>query len=365
MVATPYVATVTTERAGPAIAPIGEQSPSLPTVYTSHWFSVTVLPTPVLRDARLGFDLPRGHVRVLSTRFGKLCLAHRDVASGRRTQLRLVRERPDTGTRLASEMAWLTHLAHAHALPVPRPLPWRDGGLVSPTLYATDGAPWRAVACSWVAGRHIGRGLTPSHLRRAGALVARLHGANGDIPDGITAARPTWWIPRLFELATSLRDVVEERGPLPPSVPPALAVALREATAALQGQHAALPDSPAHVGLIHTDAHWQNMRWTADRLGLVDFEDCATGRFMLDIACCHDRVRERHDSAALLDALLAGYDAVTPLPSGYADDLRVMRAFRRLDYAGWVLSWPRTDLRPWGPAFLAAAPGAILRLLER
>ncbi len=323
-----------------------------------------MLPTRVLRAARTGFGLSRGHLRLLSTRFGKVCLAHRDARTGRLTQMRLVQEQPDSAARLASEMAWLQHLAHGHHLPVPVPQPWHDGTMLSPTLRDVQGAPWRAVACSWVAGRHIGRGLTQAHLRRAGALLARLHRANVDAPAAIAVERPTWWIPRLFALATALRDVVEDRGPLPPSVSPALASALRGATAALQVQHAALPDTSAHAGLIHTDAHWQNMRWTPQRPGLVDFEDVATGRFMLDIACFIDRVQDRRDGARLLDAMLAGYDAVTPLPAGHRHDLQVMRAFRRLDYAGWVLSWPRPDLYPWGPSFLAAAPAAMQRLLD-
>lgn len=321
------------------------------------------LPTSILRAAREGVGLPRGHVRLLSTRFGKVCLAHR-AADGTRTQLRLVRAQPDTASRLQSEMAWLLHLAHAHRLAVPVPQPWRDGALVSPPLHDTRGRHWYAVACSWVPGHHLDRGLHARHFRGAGALLARLHLANVDAPSGIAAARPTWWIPRLFELATTLRDVVHEAAPLPASLTPALAAGLRGAAAALQSAHDLLPQDAQHVGIIHTDAHWQNMRFTRRRIGIVDFEDCANGRFMLDVACLWGRVQHRRDASALLEAILTGYDAVKPLPASHRRDLRLMLAFRRFDYAGWVLSWPRADLEPWGPEFLAGTPAYIARLLS-
>jgi Ser/Thr protein kinase RdoA (MazF antagonist) len=311
-----------------------------------------VIPTSVLRDARRGFGLRRGHVRTLSTRFGKICLAHR-TGDGRHTQLRLVQEQVDTATRLASEAQWLTHLHHSHHLAVPVPQPWRGSTPASPPITSDDGSVWRAAAFSWVDGRHLNAGLDASAMSRSGAFLAQLHRANRDAPSGIAELRPTWWIPRLFELATSLRDVVHGAGPLRPDLSLSLARELVQAHDALIAAHAALPVGPSVEGLIHTDAHWQNLRFTRQRVGLVDFEDFANGRFMLDLACVWDKVEGRRNARQLLDALLAGYDRVSPLPSGHLRDLQVMLAFRRFDYAGWVLSWPRQDMFAWGPRLLA------------
>ncbi len=323
-----------------------------------------MLPTEVLRAARAGFGLRRGRVRVLSTRFGKVCLAHR-TADGTRTQIRLVLAQADTHARLSAEPRWLTHLATEHGLSVPVPYMWSDGSLVSPLLTGRDDRAWYAVACSWIAGRHLGDAMAASDLHDAGSLLARLHRASTDAPAGISAARPTWWIPRLLALATTLRGVIEKSQPLPTGVSRALADGLRDAHDAIAEAHASLPVSPRHVGLIHTDAHAQNMRWAHGRVGIVDFEDFATGRFMLDLAPLWGRMEARRDPAPLLDALLCGYDRVMTLPEGHMRDIRVMLAFRRLDYVGWILSWPRQDLFAWGPECLRTAPSYIMRQLSR
>lgn len=321
-----------------------------------------LIPTAILREARTGFELGRGSVRVLSTRFGKVCLAHR-AHDGTHTQLRLVREQPDTVTRLSAESAWLTHLSRIHRLAVPFPQRWMDGTLLSPPITARDGTVWRAAACSWVVGRHLNRGLDAHEMRRVGALIAHMHLANRDAPPEIAAARPTWWIPRLLELATTLRDVVRGTSEAQTALSSQLARDIRLAHDALLSAHAALPVGPDVSGLIHTDAHWQNLRFTERRVGIVDFEDFANGRFMLDIACLWGKVEARTDARRLLDAILEGYDRVTPLPPGYLRDLHVMLAFRRFDYAGWVLSWPRSDLHAWGPGLLTNLRAYIERQL--
>ena len=84
---------------------------------------------------------------------------------------------------------------------------------------------------------------------------------------------------------------------------------------------------------------------------------------MLDLACLCGRIESRQDSAGLRDAMLDGYDQVRPLPAGYLRDLRVMLAFRRFDYAGWILSWPRIALHAWGPDWLAGTAPYIARQL--
>jgi Ser/Thr protein kinase RdoA (MazF antagonist) len=148
-----------------------------------------MLPTEILRAARAGFGLRRGHVRVLSTQFDKVCLAHRSM-DRRRTQLRLVRAHADTVSRLTAETLWLLHLSQQHGLRVPTPIVWRDGGFVSPPLVGRDAQVWHAVACSWVAGPHVVSGLRTAHMSGAGEFLGRMHRANSDAPPGIAEARP-------------------------------------------------------------------------------------------------------------------------------------------------------------------------------
>ena len=241
------------------------------------------------------------------------------------------------------------HISHPGII---SPRAWSDGTLISPLLIHRDGSRWHASAYSWVAGRHLNGGLNAAEMRRAGALIAQLHKANDDAPTGLADRRPVWWIPRLFELATTLRDLVLERVTLPPGVSPTSASELRHTHDALVAAHAALPDGARFSGLIHTDAHWQNLRFLQQRVGMVDFEDFATGRFMNDLACLWGKVEARPHSERLLDAMLEGYDRVSSLPRSFRRDLHVMLAFRRFDYAGWVLSWPRPDLHAWGPVVL-------------
>ncbi len=323
-----------------------------------------MIPGTILRQARAGFGLTRGHVRVLSTRFGKVCLAHTGN-DGLRLQLRLVPASENAAVRLDAEMRWLAHLASRHACAVPIPRHWRESALMSPLLVARNGSAWYAVACSWVDGRHLNHGLGARDLGRAAAMLAALHNANRDAPPTIAAARPIWGIPRLFELSPRLRDLIAGTIAPPDDVPATLADAMRASHGALEAAWQALPTGTTWSGLIHTDAHQQNFRWTRQRVGLVDFEDVATGRFMLDLACLSEVIESRTRAATLFESMLTAYDRVRPLPRGATRDLQVMRAFRRFDLAGWVLSWPRQDLRAWGPAFLARTPAYIDRVLSR
>ena len=323
-----------------------------------------MIPTSALRAARAGFGLSRGSVRVLSARFGKVCLAHH-VSGGLRTQVRLVPEQPDTLSRLDSETAWLSHLTSVHRLRVPRPLRWHGGALVSPALHDADGRRWRAVAGTWIPGAHLDRGLHARECREVGALLAALHNANADAPVGVAAARPTWGVPRLFELATTLRDLIAGSASPPADVRETVVTALRHSHDLLMAAWSALPVDAQHVGLIHTDAHSRNLRWAGRRPGLVDFEDFGNGRYMLDVACVHHDMEKRPGADARLRALLDGYDSVRPLQADWHRDLQVMLAFRQFDLAGWVLSWPRVTLRAWGPDLLSSTPAYIDRTLSQ
>ena len=57
-----------------------------------------------------------------------------------------------------------------------------------------------------------------------------------------------------------------------------------------------------------------------------------------------------------LHALLEGYAAVRPLPSGVERQIDLFIELRMLNAIEWVLDcWPSVDERPWGRAFLQRA----------
>jgi Ser/Thr protein kinase RdoA (MazF antagonist) len=315
----------------------------------------------VRRAAARGFGVDVRGAVTLSTQFGKCCLRVR-TWRGALAQLRLVQDTGDTGSRLGAEMEWLEILAQAR-LRVPRPLPWSTGNPVSPALPDGSGGMWRAVCCTWVPGRHLDAGLRSGELRRIGAVLGRLHTLGVSAPAHIVAARPTWGMEHLLLLATTLRDIASGTITSHRGVSPETIAGLRTAHDELTAAISILPTTPNHVGLIHTDVHQWNIRISRCDVGLLDFEDFGTGRFSTDLASLQLELGERSDATRLFDALLDGYAGVRTPPREFGHDLRVMQAFRHLDLAGWVLSWPRITLHAWGPAFLEQAPRAIRELL--
>jgi Ser/Thr protein kinase RdoA (MazF antagonist) len=88
--------------------------------------------------------------------------------------------------------------------------------------------------------------------------------------------------------------------------------AAHQQLARLEGQVAALPTSAQTFGLIHYDFELDNLVWNDQRVGSVDFDDCAQYWFVADIAFAlrdlFDDQAERIDLAdARLQAFVAGY----------------------------------------------------------
>jgi Ser/Thr protein kinase RdoA (MazF antagonist) len=257
-------------------------------------------------------------------------------------------DRPSVQT----EIAWLNALQASRTLSVPRPIEARDGSLIQSVCGGDACAPVYAVLLSWVEGRFFDRGLTPLRLRRLGAAVAALHQVSQSLAEAklIRAGRMALdleharWLALVPSAAKGLHD-----GDLR-----IILKALRRLHAPL----AALPRSPANFGLIHADLHPWNYLFDAERVGIIDFSDCAWGHHAQDIAYAlfylkHPWVHN-HDHRAAYPALeaefLAGYASVRELPDALAQAMPLFTTAKILSLLSWVLlDWPRTDLRAWGP----------------
>jgi homoserine kinase type II len=199
-----------------------------------------------------------------------------------------------------AELPWflqlMTHLAD-RALPVPRPIPDREGRL----LHSVAGKP--AALIEFLPGVSVSQ---PSAAKCAavGESLARLHLAAADF------APPR---PNQLSLAAA-RATLAAIGPRLDELEPGLAAEVAAVLAGLEG------DWPGHLpkGIVHADLFPDNVLFLGDRLsGLIDFYFACTDLLAYDLAILrvawafsadgrtHDAGRDR--------ALLAGYERVRAL----------------------------------------------------
>jgi Ser/Thr protein kinase RdoA (MazF antagonist) len=182
----------------------------------------------------------------------------------RRVVLRL--HRPDTGARVELELAALRHMA-ALDLPVPRPIPTADGGLVADH----QGAP--ASLLSYVDGLPLDRCVpTPAFARHVGVLLARVGDALAKLPEGRTAIAHD-----MTDLATA-RDRLASCRRVDGFPWQRVADALEDAARAVE----AWPALPRQV--IHGDVSRSNIVYDDRRFALIDFGDAGAGPRVADAA---------------------------------------------------------------------------------
>jgi len=288
-------------------------------------------------------------------------------AARERFVLRISRPEPHFEASVASEMAWLAALRRDTRLLVPEPVVATDGSLA--VAVSDPGVPGSRVCAvlRWIGGRFVEDGLTPTHLRRLGGLVAALQDhATGWIPpagfirpraDTLTAATK----------AASFRDVASAApgDPWPTDedgsrvaglvrelVSVAHAGIIERALARVRATTAALGATPGSFGLIHADLHAENVLYADGEAGAIDFDDCGWGFHLYDLTVeiseltAHPRYRE------LRAAAVEGYAARRPVPAAADEHIDAFIVLRGLQIIAWVLESRehaafRDDWRPW------------------
>jgi Ser/Thr protein kinase RdoA (MazF antagonist) len=117
---------------------------------------------------------------------------------------------------------------------------------------------------------------------------------------------------------------------------------------------AAYGAGPANFSLIHADINPDNIVYNEGELALIDFDDCAYGWHMYDIAAALIDDAYAADFDAVCDALLDGYRPHRPLASEDTDMLRAFLLVRGLATIGWFHQRPEhagsdcfEDLKNW------------------
>jgi Ser/Thr protein kinase RdoA (MazF antagonist) len=186
----------------------------------------------------------------------------------------------------------------------------------------------RCIGFTWVPGRPCGPRPSRVLIADLGRVIGTLHGhaARFRPPPGFT--RPSLDITRLTWAGTWYAAQLASR-PIDPQVRSLLGQAAETVGQMLAG----LGHDPAGHGLVHADLDLDNVLDHHGQACVIDFDDASWGHYALDLAIAVDGV-----PGALRPVLLAGYQAVRPLPPGYLEHENALLAGRRLYLAIWHLA---------------------------
>jgi Ser/Thr protein kinase RdoA (MazF antagonist) len=266
----------------------------------------------------------------------------------------------DSEAAIQSELEWLVALRSDTPLAVPEPVR-AVGGELSTTVTA-DGVAGSRV-CSllrWMRGRNHNHSPRPVHLYRLGGVLARLHdhADHWRLPDGFVRIR---WDHEAYFGNTMVYGNVDA------------ADAWKLLPANLRRDFATVAEKLGHVmqqlgegenvfGLIHADAHLDNVLFDAQQARLIDFDDCGFGYRIYDVAVALWELRHRDDYPIFKDAFVQGYTKHRPLPADQMDHLDSFIAAREVAFGLWLVGMAET--RPSFREQLPAEFGYIERSLK-
>lgn len=312
---------------------------------------------PAARAALAAFGLPETEPHPIGKSENVVFRA--DAPDGTRWALRLHRPGYHALPALESDRELTAHLAAC--------------GMIVPTGRRTTGGAWYTEVQtpdpegSRLAGMtlwHPGQTLadlieedrgpeTWSWFERTGALLADLHNATaGWTPppaftrhrldlDGLVGETPFWG--RFWEAVCLTADERQT---------------LSKARDLVAARLAALSDP---LVLIHADAHPANVLVSGNRLGLIDFDDCAWGWPIFDIAVALRSAWGEPHFTGLRDSLLTGYTSRRALPPDVLAQLDLFLLTRSLMLISWCADRPEVAGEPaeWKPGLIAKVRAAL------
>lgn len=257
------------------------------------------------------------------------------LPDGDRAALRLHRPGYQSAAAIRSELWWMARLAEA-GVPVPRPVPTRDGALVA------EAGGRAASVVSWVDGDQIGDAATP--LEPDAETVSARYGALGRLVARMHDATDALALPRDFERLRWNRPAYTGEDPLwgrfweNPALTPGEAGLLRAARAEADAALARHEAEGADFGLIHADVLRENVLSHAGRLSLIDFDDSGFGFRAYDLATAEVQGLEDPMNATASLALHEGYRAARRADAPPLGDVTLFVALRAFASCGWIVT---------------------------
>lgn len=245
---------------------------------------------------------------------------------------------------IESALTWLEAMQRDTGLCTPRPRRTRDGALLAEADVDGIDEPLFVSLLGWLEGHFYQPAeLSPDQVWQVGAFLGALHQHSAAYapPPGFMLPRLDW--EGLFgqespynpgdaaSIFTSEQTAVFER----------VAERVRQTMIALDREH-------SQFGLIHADLIAKNYLFNGSSVCAIDFDDCAFGYYLYDLAPPLLQFSALPGYAQLKDALWRGYTSVRPQPDERRPYLEAFIAARHVASCRWIagnLDHPNVRLR--------------------
>ena len=220
--------------------------------------------------------------------------------------------------RLMSIVEWLAALRRDTNLLVPKPVPNKQGNLIS---QLEDRC---CVLFEWLDGEPVSRNMSPQVARQIGEIMAKLHlHAVNYRPNNYSGDRfdynyffgsTSWWQAKAKE---RLQDNYE-------SLIPAIEKA--------KGLISSMEESPEQFGMIHSDLHFSNVISNKEQYAVIDFGECGMGYYLIDIAVTESEFEDYKSADELIAAFRAGYRDYRSFPNYDIETFKVLSSLLLLEW---------------------------------
>jgi len=279
-----------------------------------------------------------------------------DLPSGQRSILRLHRPGYQDSASILSELQWVAALGAETDVPVPGPLPGRDGGLLQNV--GTTARPRWAVLFDYKPGETPDESVPPpaALFRELGRLAAscHLHAMAWRRPPGFV--RPEWTIEAMLGVDGLWGDWRRA-----PNLEPAHLPLLEEAVPALAARFAGYGRGRDRFALIHADMRLANLLIDGTRVRLLDFDDCGFGWLVYDFASAVSFFEDSPHVPELKAMWCAGYAERRSLTPADLEMMDPAVLARRMLLLAWIGSHGETPLAQAHATQFAAGTARMAR----
>jgi len=265
---------------------------------------------------------------------------------------------PDT---IHAQLSWVASLGRETGLLVPEPMLTSEGSLVGRVSVEGMQTERHCALLRWVPGLHRAKDPSPEDLSLLGSFVARMHDHSERHPLPEPVALPRWDHSWPFGDSAPLWEEgqrfysEEEMG--------VFVETARHSKEILEE----LGEGADVFGVIHRDLKLDNVVFHRGKAGVLDFDACGLGHYLLDLCRVRRNLTSTHPNRLreLWNAFMGGYEATRPLPEGHRGYFGTFAAIQTVaavnrQVALLATGGPRKKTRD--PRFLSNAVGLLKRM---